>query len=530
MAEQENKLREEIEKLATKKEDLTDAEQQKIKDWFEKQDSKTQCDFVVGTDNLRPDVLGILEFKDLSKDNALKIVKKYPLVLGGILNKLNEDDEKDVVLEAVRVDGEALAQATDFVNNKKVVSEAVKNNGLALTHASEDLKKDKKLVTAAVKQNGLALQYADDSFKKDKKVVTAAVKSDGSALQFADDSLKKKKKIVLKAVKQNGLALEYASDDLIKDLEVVSAAVEQTVEALKFVSVEYLNNHNDFIYKAMKKDIKAAKYIPEGVSERNNIVSSAVRKSIDKYDEIVPDDLKGDSEFNQALADSVKERYNQLIDSGAPLSVIVASLEDIFKILDKADGTGEQSKEFAEKLVSENGNIIKHFPDSLKKNKDIVLAAVKQNGLALQYVDSNVEGYEDVVLEAVGQNGLALQYASDDLKDDIDVVKNAVSNNGLAIQFASEKCRGARNIVMSAVENTPAVLDLKDEVIISTIKSIKFATDFKEKFKGNVKQFKGTKNYKLIGKEGRKNFVDKILGLFGKGKGKEASDDELAAE
>jgi len=48
---------------------------------------------------------------------------------------------------------------------------------------------------------------------------------------------------------------------------------------------------------------------------------------------------------------------------------------------------------------------------SLKKDRDVVLAAVQQNGLALQHADASLKKDRDVVLAAVQQNGLALQSA-----------------------------------------------------------------------------------------------------------------------
>ena len=45
----------------------------------------------------------------------------------------------------------------DEKSDRKAVLEAVKEDGLALDYASEDLKADREIVLAAVKQNGLAL-------------------------------------------------------------------------------------------------------------------------------------------------------------------------------------------------------------------------------------------------------------------------------------------------------------------------------------------------------------------------------------
>ena len=49
---------------------------------------------------------------------------------------------------------------------------------------------DKTEALAAVKNDGGALEHASDELKADKEVVMAAVKNDGDALEFASDELK----------------------------------------------------------------------------------------------------------------------------------------------------------------------------------------------------------------------------------------------------------------------------------------------------------------------------------------------------
>ena len=57
----------------------------------------------------------------------------------------------------------------DLQNDREIVLEAVKNNGWALQNALEDLKNDRVIVLKAVKINGYALQYdASEDLKKDR--------------------------------------------------------------------------------------------------------------------------------------------------------------------------------------------------------------------------------------------------------------------------------------------------------------------------------------------------------------------------
>jgi len=48
---------------------------------------------------------------------------------------------------------------------------AVKNDGDALEHASDELKADREVVYAAVKNHGEALEYASDELKADPEIL-----------------------------------------------------------------------------------------------------------------------------------------------------------------------------------------------------------------------------------------------------------------------------------------------------------------------------------------------------------------------
>ena len=61
--------------------------------------------------------------------------------------------------------------------------------------------KDKSFVLKTVKEDGIALEYADENLKKDKSIVLEAVKEHGYALQFADKSLQKDPDIIKAAKK-----------------------------------------------------------------------------------------------------------------------------------------------------------------------------------------------------------------------------------------------------------------------------------------------------------------------------------------
>ena len=94
--------------------------------------------------------------------------------------------------------------------NKSLKKEKIKD-GMSISYYV-NMEREKTL--KAVKQNGLSLYYASDELKNDKEIVLKAVQQYGIALQYASNELKNDKEVVLKAVQQNGFALTYASDEL----------------------------------------------------------------------------------------------------------------------------------------------------------------------------------------------------------------------------------------------------------------------------------------------------------------------------
>jgi hypothetical protein len=140
---------------------------------------------------------------------------------------------------AVHRDGLALEHAsTELKENRGVVLAAVHQNGLALRHSSAELKGDREVVLAAVQRHGCALCYASAELKADREVVLAAVQHHGRALEYASPELQADREVVLALVQQDGNTLCYASAELRADREVVLAAEHQNGNALRFASAE----------------------------------------------------------------------------------------------------------------------------------------------------------------------------------------------------------------------------------------------------------------------------------------------------
>ena len=94
-----------------------------------------------------------------------------------------------------------------------------------LEFMSDSLRNDREIVLESVKKEGLALQHASAQLKASLTVCAAAVAHNGYALRFCGPAQRDDPAIVHAAVRQNVRALEHASERLRGDPETVELAI-----------------------------------------------------------------------------------------------------------------------------------------------------------------------------------------------------------------------------------------------------------------------------------------------------------------
>ncbi|KAK7231688.1 hypothetical protein SO694_00123025 [Aureococcus anophagefferens] len=80
-------------------------------------------------------------------------------------------------------------QDDSWKTDKHLCLEKVKENGLYLATAAEEMRSNRRIVLAAVKSDGHALNVASEALKNDEEIVFAAIEQDGDSLSFAGDTL-----------------------------------------------------------------------------------------------------------------------------------------------------------------------------------------------------------------------------------------------------------------------------------------------------------------------------------------------------
>jgi hypothetical protein len=101
-------------------------------------------------------------------------------------------------------------------NNKKVILEAVKLDGYALRNASAFLRNDRDVVMAAVCNKGLSLLFSSSVLQNDKEVVLAAVNNNYSSFKFASEALRNDLDFIYEAYFLNSKIIKYIDCNLLK--------------------------------------------------------------------------------------------------------------------------------------------------------------------------------------------------------------------------------------------------------------------------------------------------------------------------
>ena len=375
-------------------------------------------------------------------------VKKRGMQLESAAPSLQDDFA--VVLAAVQQDGHALRDASAALKNDgTIVLAAVQQNGYSLGYASDTLRNDRKIVLAAVLQSGEALQYARGALKNDGEIVLAAVGRNGNALRCASAALQNDGRIVLAAVRHKGEALQHASAALQNDGRIVLAAVQQNGEALQHASTA-LRNDGRIVLAAVQQNGEALRYASDALRNDDETVLAAVMTK----------------------------------DWGWPLKFASPRLR--------------QCLPFARRVVGLLPSCYQYFPEDMRSDRDLALAAVRQAAFSWQDVPVQLlrdrafalacvryrgalleklkefQDDSDVVRAAVEHDGRALRFASPRLRDDGRIVRAAVRNCGRALRFASAARRADRDIVLEAVFNDGRALrsaskKLQDDFVLQHV-------------------------------------------------------------
>lgn len=402
------------------------------------------------------------------KDIVLQAVKINGDLLGSACADLRDD--KDVVLAAVTQNGLSLRYASSKLRCGHIPYVAVVNNGLAIQYASSRLRNYELLqlfafsqnpyaiqcigeslcsnfnsALIAIKKDGKLLNYVSSSLRANKKLVKMAVTQEGEALKFASKELQSNKAIVMIAVKQNGLALRYASNALQNDSDIVIAAVSQNGLALEWIGKKLIYNL-PIIERAVTQNALALQF-----------VSSLLK---DKVDSI-----------------AVNQNPKAFVYAGVNLrnnkAEVLKAIQKDPSVFVAASDLLQADIDIAREVISRDGLMLQYAFDTIKDDKTLVLFAVNQNGLALQYASPDLQNNEEVVMAAIAQSVDAFEFASDSLKNDIKIkylcfyksIPDDLCMIGNIRYYASELSDDVKCVELPELSQTCSIAHLKKDLL-----------------------------------------------------------------
>ena len=213
----------------------------------------------------------------------------------------------------------------------------------------------------------------------------------------------------------------------------------------------------DFFKEALSLNTQVMDYIPWDMQGYDDCVTHAIKFGRIDLTKLPPYQIVNATVFKSVVKqDGLALQY--VSDTlKADKEIVMAAVQQNGLALQYASDTLKADKEIVMATVQQDGLALQYASNTLKEDKEIVMAAVRQNGHALVYV-SKLQAGRAIVMAAVQQNGWALRYASDSLKEDKEIVMAAVRQNGQALQHAHKKWQEDREVVMAAVQQNGQAL------------------------------------------------------------------------
>ncbi len=199
-----------------------------------------------------------------------------------------------------------------YRNKKKFVLEAVKQNGLAIQFASNELKNDNNIIKEAICSNYLAFNFLSldkrnnpeisDIYKEFKSTSEYIFAHNWIILWKKENyNARDNKDLVMLAVKQNWMSLLYASNRLKNDPDIVLAAVKQNWLAYQFIQKKSLKLSKEIVISAINSNINVVEYFWQEILNNVDFAIYIIKKQYNKY-ELMPANIKKDLNINLVLA------------------------------------------------------------------------------------------------------------------------------------------------------------------------------------------------------------------------------------
>ena len=213
-----------------------------------------------------------------TKEADLQSVRKDGLHLQKIKNK-----DFDIVLEAVKQNGEALQYAEGFNDNDVIVDHAISQNIHAFKYVSPRFANSIELVRKVVVMDPYLLEYASPEIKDNKEIVSLAIDVQGDVLVYASPRLQADQELWIVSIQNPFGEMDYAPAELKDNREFVLKCIKVVPESVKWASAR-LKQDKAFVMAAVSTNGDALRFVNDEFRYDEEVIDAAIKENPEAID------------------------------------------------------------------------------------------------------------------------------------------------------------------------------------------------------------------------------------------------------
>ena len=361
------------------------------------------------------------------------------------------EDMDSVLLRLLNIQGDIIRfYPKDRKNDKSFVLRAVAQNGRTLEYASSKLVDEKDVVLRALKQDYTSHEFMGNKMWNDPGIMRFLLSQDGTLLKDTrtPDTIRGNSDVVEKALKSkpelvseiydNQSVETIFSEELLDDELVVKELLRQNGLLLGILSPNMQNNEK-LVKLALKSNGMALEFAPKEIQSKFDLVKIALEQNALAH-----------KFMDSSLWDQIELLKLILTEDGMQLQSVTTKFRENRELTDLAISNNSRASQFmnkkfwgdseiVEKLMNANGLYLEYVDQSLKSadNIDIIKTAVGQNGLALKHVPEELRSNKEILNKALREDGRALKYVNDNDQNNTEHIHLAAANNLEALDYVS---------------------------------------------------------------------------------------------
>ncbi|EFC41472.1 hypothetical protein NAEGRDRAFT_58778 [Naegleria gruberi] len=477
--------------------------------------------------------------EELREDEELilKGLETCPRVLELANDRIRND--RSVVESVLKRDGMQLKYCGESIkNDRNIIGIALKQNIESCKFIPAGIV-DEQLVFRVVLINGLLLVHFPE-FNSNRKVVIAAVKQNGLALEFASNELRSDEEIVKLAMETQKDALLFASPTLLIRKEFMDNLVSKMIDwrdisfKISEIIKKYYSDYEEFMLSRYERGYEYPTYLSNSLSIDNWIRILAKNINLfrpfleyySKSKELVKDvsfllklaqKMKIDADFKESYSDYLELQkamilkqpyllyhFDPSLKSDLPLMFRILRETSLYIDLKYFDKSLLENREFLLEVLkkySYNWDILTTFDDELYEcgvvdssycfgkylekycnNKEYLIRAINRNSnlfellshkldeedrmqlknklkevRATNHLTDRIEKLSDeekkdkeLIIGHLKISPMSFPFIDPSLKNDIDVVMTAVTKHGGVLKFLSPEMKKNKEVVMAS--------------------------------------------------------------------------------